>query len=143
MSDTSPPGSFAALLERHAAALGADQGAAQRAHAVTPPDRPGSTKELLAIYQGRALHLGSIATPHAQSLLAEVEALCAGLRASGDGACFIWSLDLGDRGLMIVEDASSKKLLGLCHTVGRGQVTEVEWASLWGQADRTGRGRTP
>ncbi|MGZ3451943.1 MAG: hypothetical protein ACXVEF_20200 [Polyangiales bacterium] len=125
-----------ALLRRHAGALGDEEVIALRsAVRVTRPRSPVRCESLLGIYFFRAKMLRRFSSPHAERLRRDVEALCVELARSYDGECVMWDFHLDAHNVVLVEHVNGD-LLGVLHTIGRGQVrTNEEWIELWGPED--------
>lgn len=126
------------FLERHSDSehplLPAVRAAVERGTCIVPDpwERP-LNREVVDIFGGRAIHLRRFSTPHAQQLRQGTEAL---LRAATEheGRVALWWRFPFPRGREhnFIELVETPAILAAFTTVGKLDVSEQEWAALWG-----------
>ena len=96
------------------------------------PDTSLPCKHFLRIYRIRAEHLQQYATPHAESLLADVLALCEELGRTPDEMCRLWNFSMPPYSdLAVFEGAESDRVLGCIFAVDKRFISPDKWESLW------------
>ena len=88
---------------------------------------------LLETYQTREQHLATLTTHHAQRLLRATQEFCAALSAASDeqkiGYARVDDTLLGS--YIVWFDHDSFALLGCIYVIGKSEVEEQVWHSLW------------